>query len=180
MAAAERVSFKRDRFLLALYLLFLFGTTPLMPQLWSWAASWMGRGRRFLPEASGGLSFLLVFATLLRGAKRFPLKLLMFALVGGLFFFSMDRVGRPVEKIHFTEYGWLSFFIFRVLRHCQPSLRRYGGAFAGVCLIGLLDECLQGFLPNRVFDLRDLWFNALAGTFGLVIVALAWDPLLLR
>lgn len=30
-------------------------------------------------------------------------------------------------------------------------------------LFGLLDEGIQAMLPNRVFDVRDVFFNALAG-----------------
>jgi hypothetical protein len=39
----------------------------------------------------------------------------------------------------------------------------------------LLDEAIQGMLPNRVFDLRDVGFNAFAG-FMVVVARLAMAP----
>lgn len=42
-------------------------------------------------------------------------------------------------------------------------------------LVGVLDECIQAFLPSRVFDPIDMLFNFLAGTMSVVAsVALAW------
>jgi len=36
---------------------------------------------------------------------------------------------------------------------------------------GYVDEAIQYFLPNRVYDLRDVGFNALAGFGGIVVFA---------
>jgi len=42
-------------------------------------------------------------------------------------------------------------------------------------LIGVLDECIQAFLPNRVFDPLDILFNALAAVMAVVAsAALTW------
>ncbi len=42
-------------------------------------------------------------------------------------------------------------------------------------LLGLLDEGIQVLIPNRVFDIRDVGFNALAGLIAVAAsVALAW------
>lgn len=42
-------------------------------------------------------------------------------------------------------------------------------------LIGVVDECLQLFLPGRMFDYRDMLFNVLAGTMAVVAcTALRW------
>ena len=38
---------------------------------------------------------------------------------------------------------------------------------------GWLDEALQGVLPNRVYDLRDVRLNALAGALALAALAFA-------
>ena len=40
---------------------------------------------------------------------------------------------------------------------------------------GVLDECLQGLLPSRVFDSRDILFNVVAAVMAVVAsVALGW------
>ncbi len=41
--------------------------------------------------------------------------------------------------------------------------------------MGVLDELIQGVLPGRVFDPRDILFNVLAGLLAVVaIFALRW------
>lgn len=42
-------------------------------------------------------------------------------------------------------------------------------------LVGVLDECIQAFLPNRVFDPLDILFNVLAAVMAVTAsAALAW------
>ena len=48
--------------------------------------------------------------------------------------------------------------------------------FLATSLIGLLDECIQAVLPNRVFDWRDILLNVLAALAAIVgMVALRWS-----
>ena len=39
-------------------------------------------------------------------------------------------------------------------------------AILATSALGLLDECLQLFVPSRVFDPRDILFNVLAGALA--------------
>ena len=39
-------------------------------------------------------------------------------------------------------------------------------AILATAALGLLDECIQAFLPSRVFDPQDILFNVLAGTMA--------------
>lgn len=66
----------------------------------------------------------------------------------------------PIERIHFIQYGilgWLSYWA--------------GGrkAFLYVVAIGIIDELIQGILPNRHFDIRDIFMNIIGGGIGIVI-----------
>jgi VanZ family protein len=48
-------------------------------------------------------------------------------------------------------------------------------AVVATAALGLLDECIQAFLPSRVFDPLDILFNVLAGTMAVgASMALAW------
>ncbi|NKI26957.1 VanZ family protein [Arenibacter sp. 6A1] len=75
------------------------------------------------------------------------------------------RLGIP-ERSHLIEYSVLAILIHKALierknngKHIPvPSLASFLIAF----LIGVLDECLQLFLPHRVFDPVDIVFNGLA------------------
>ncbi len=76
----------------------------------------------------------------------------------------------PEERIHLVQFGLLG------LLAC-PSLK--GSNLSGwiwlwkpllfVFLVGLSDEVLQWFLPDRVFDLRDILFNTLGGIWGILL-----------
>ena len=39
-------------------------------------------------------------------------------------------------------------------------------AVLATAVLGVLDECIQAILPNRIFDPQDILFNLLAGTMA--------------
>ena len=89
------------------------------------------------------------------------------------------RMAIPEERTHLIEYGVVAVFVKEALterasqgRHVPvPALL----AVLATVLVGLLDECIQAFLPNRVFDYRDILFNGLAAVMAVAAsVALAW------
>ena len=171
---------KLDACYLGLYLIFLFGTVPLMPQLWVQVAR-LGKWHRWIPEGIGVLLILSTLRGLIRKETTHAFgRGFFFVLLTTVFILSMDLVKRPVERIHFSEYGFLAFVLFRFLHHWDSSRYTYGWTAIGVCLIGFLDEALQGLLPNRVYDPRDLWFNGVAGVLGLCAVILLSDPFFVR
>lgn len=98
------------------------------------------------------------------------------ALVYGAAFLRMEN---PAERTHLIEYGIVAVLIHQALL----ERARNGGsvpkpaalAVALTALLGTLDECIQALLPARVFDVRDIGFNALAG-FMAVAARLALAP----
>jgi hypothetical protein len=104
----------------------------------------------------------------------------------------------PEEQIHLLEYGLLGGVIHAALVEraghaptrqgaaagssatgAQPGQQARGrspwkpalAAFLLTAALGWIDEIIQGILPSRYYDLRDVAFNALAG--GLAIAAMA-------
>jgi hypothetical protein len=68
----------------------------------------------------------------------------------------------PEERVHFVQYGLMAVLARRALAwHVGPP-RQYLGAFAIAAMAGWVDELIQGVLPNRVYDLRDVAINAVA------------------
>jgi len=106
--------------------------------------------------------FLLVALYVLRLKPPILSILLLIPILGayGVLFLKMKI---PVERIHLLEYGLLGFMLTGVLND-----RWRAGRSAGA---GYVDEAIQYFLPNRVYDLRDVGFNALAGFSGIVVFA---------
>ena len=99
----------------------------------------------------------------------------------------------PEEKFHLLEYGLLGGVIYAAVRErarhavlgraapeaeppgVAPALPAHlrhapATAFLLTAALGLVDEMLQGVLPSRFYDTRDVLLNALAG--GLAIAAM--------
>ena len=88
------------------------------------------------------------------------------------------RLGLP-ERSHLMEYGVLAVFSHLALmeraRRGNAILIPALVAFAFTFIIGILDECIQIFLPERVFDPTDILFNGLAASIAIAtIVLLRW------
>ena len=89
------------------------------------------------------------------------------------------RMENPAERTHLIEYGIVAALIHQALLERS----RNGGsvpmpaalAVLMTALLGALDECIQALLPNRVFDVRDIFFNAFAG-FMVIAARLAIAP----
>ena len=81
------------------------------------------------------------------------------------------RLGLP-ERSHLIEYSILAIFIYEVLLErtanglivWRPTLL----AIISTILIGIIDELLQIFIPDRVFDLEDIVFNSSAIIMAIV------------
>ncbi len=73
----------------------------------------------------------------------------------------------PVERIHLLEYGVLSWLLLRVLETRYGPVRTTAYVISLVFIVGLMDELLQGLLPNRYYDARDVGINLCSGVLGL-------------
>ncbi|MDP8299207.1 MAG: VanZ family protein [Candidatus Tantalella remota] len=78
----------------------------------------------------------------------------------------------PAEKMHIIEYTLLSVLIYNALKvdlnPYEISLYLYGGFIA--FMVGMGDEFIQGILPNRVFDARDIVLNIVSSALGFLII----------
>ena len=77
----------------------------------------------------------------------------------------------PEEAIHFVEYGVLSVLVYRALVHRVRDYSVFVTATIIVGTVGIIDEWMQWITPSRVWDLRDIQINVVAG--GLTQVAIA-------
>lgn len=91
--------------------------------------------------------------------------------VAAVYLMVIVRMALPAEeRTHLIEYGVVALFVYEALLERTSSGRRVphpAVLAAGVAsLVGVLDECLQVFWPGRVFDVRDIGFNALAAVLA--------------
>jgi hypothetical protein len=97
--------------------------------------------------------------------------------VTAVYLFAWFRVETLEERTHLIEYSLVAILIHQSLIERQRQGRRVPSpaalALAVTVLLGLLDECIQAILPNRVFDLVDVGFNALAALMASLALARA-------
>ena len=81
----------------------------------------------------------------------------------------------PEERLHFLTYGllgWLICWTIEAHPSAQPG-KQYDWLLP--CLLawlaGTVDELIQWWLPVRVFDIRDIIFNGVAGMLGIALFA---------
>jgi hypothetical protein len=72
-----------------------------------------------------------------------------------------------VERVHFVEYGLITFLFYRVWRPRGDVSMLVLPLIAGLA-VGTLEEWLQWFIPGRVGDMRDVFLNIVAIICGLL------------
>ena len=143
------------------YTLFIFATLPIFPTVWRFLSLrfpdlLMGFTYGFVP--GGILIFLAYFIFVAR--KKDPL----FYLWSGILFFSYGPLlyfycEFPAERLHMAEYGLLVIFVYRALKVRMQSVWIYLVTILYVFSVGLLDEIVQGILPNRFYEFKDVTIN---------------------
>jgi VanZ family protein len=140
--------------------------------------------REFIAEQVGLDLFLYVTATLALIAgvmafinlrrRRLPTDayLFLFIIISAFMAYIYQLRDIPEEAIHVAEYGAIGILVYRALAHRTRDFSIYIMATLIVGMIGVLDEYIQWIVPSRVFDLRDIRTNFIAGGMGqLAIVA---------
>ena len=80
------------------------------------------------------------------------------------------RLGLP-ERSHLIEYSILSLTVHQALLERKKHGKRIPyinlSAFVLTCFVGTIDEIIQLFFPQRVFDMNDIIFNCLAALMAI-------------
>lgn len=91
--------------------------------------------------------------------------------VTAAYLLAFIRIQHPEERTHLIEYGLVAVLINNALAERKRRGRRvpFPAALAVVvtALLGWIDEGIQALLPSRVYDVRDVAFNALAGLMAI-------------
>ena len=85
------------------------------------------------------------------------------------------RLGSWEERTHLFEYALVAALIHEALLERRDNGRHVPApallALIASILLGFIDEAVQYFLPNRVFDIIDVAFNSIAAT---MIIGARW------
>ena len=103
--------------------------------------------------------------------------LLRVVLITSLLLIALFMPGLPEERLHFVTYGllgWLICWSVEAMEENENSLWSRTGWLLPCLLVWLaggIDELIQWWLPVRVFDIRDIIFNGVAGMLGIATFA---------
>lgn len=129
-------------------------------------------GPGLLLLVAGGAAILMA-ALWRRRAPLWAYAALAAAAAGYGLAFSWLRA-QHLERTHLPEYGVAAWLAWRAVDPLLPgTLPAYAAAAALGAAIGYGDELLQGVLPGRVYDLRDVAMNAVGAVLGIVVLAAA-------
>ncbi len=95
------------------------------------------------------------------------------------YWLSLVRIANPGERTHMVEYGVVAALIHQALQERARNGRTVTAptflTVVSTTVIGFIDEIIQALLPGRFFDVRDIFFNFIAG-FMVVVARLALAP----
>ena len=138
------------------------------------------RARNLLRLTIGGLFLLCAAAgAVVLVRRRAPLAAWLVGIAAGAVYAGCALAMEvPQERLHLVEYGALALLLREAIAAsvaARPGGRRVSNvdvwALGAATATGWLDEAVQGILPNRMYDLRDVGFNALAAALALVAAA---------
>ena len=140
------------------------------------------RERAMLTNAFWVAIWLTLATVLWHGWKRKigQLEIGLWMGVAAVYLLVFLRMAVPEERSHLIEYSVLAVFIHEALKERKNN----GGdvwrpAILAIMLtttIGLLDEVIQLFVPERVFDPVDMLFNTGAAIMAIVAsTAITWS-----
>ncbi len=159
------ISKKRLWVLISIYILFIYVSLPFFPALIKVLRSFISKELlNILSLVVSVLFFLLLSLWIYKKKYKANYFLLIISPLLLLTYLSLS-LDVWVERIHFIEYAVLGLLISRAV-----NLRTLHGIIATCCLIiliGVVDEIIQWFLPNRVGDMRDVIMNSVGGLSGL-------------
>lgn len=173
--------FSRDKnwVLLIAYVALIYSTLPIMPGITAFFSSLLGRN--FAVAANSFLiaiiiiifAFMFKYSLIRRKLISYIAAAVLFAVYLAILLFATPIIA---EKMHLLEYGFLSYLTLRAVRGAQPLWKRYIYVIFIIVLVGYCDELIQAFLPNRVYEPKDVFLNIIGGILGLLLIMLVKGP----
>ncbi|MFC1570510.1 VanZ family protein [Candidatus Omnitrophota bacterium] len=159
--------------IISAYILLVYATLSVVSVMWEQIDGLLGGKGPVVVMLLVLLAAILVLVHMVfvkkeKGAKEYLLFLLFLWV-----YLALWKIAKmPAEKVHLIEYSILGVMVYNALKIDIDSykwkLYIFGGVFCIV--IALIDEVIQGILPNRVFDFRDIFINVMSSLTALMVI----------
>ena len=151
---------------------------PFGTAFWRFVLNHWGSGINYL-----GLFFVCVLGTYFliylifqKQVKKLSVYLAFFAISCACLALLKYMCVAGAERFHLLLYGILSVIVFWALKLHAKGNRIYLYTAILVFLLGAIDEFIQGILPMRVFDTRDIFMNWLSSGMGELFIIFVLRP----
>jgi len=95
-------------------------------------------------------------------------------IIAVIIFVAYFKTRFPTDRLHLIIYMILGFSIYKAVSHeVKNNYLKFILSLAFVMAIGLEDEILQSYLPNRDMELSDLFRDFLGGLAGVLLGMIA-------
>ncbi len=154
------------------YTALIYISLPFMRGLLNWTRAFFGGTAPFsiavnITLALAVLGSVIVLIKLRVGLWRF---VVFFLFAAAVIIIAAKKLDIPEERIHFIQYGLCGYlYMEAALTMSAAAWKKVSIAIAATVLAGIGDELIQGILPSRVYDIRDIYFNSFAGVSGVVL-----------
>ncbi len=163
--------------LVIIYTLCIYAFLPVSPHFWDFMKrshpvflNLMVRG--IIP--AGIFIFLFYFVFILR--KRGVLSYIYSGILLLSYYILIKLFCRyPAEVFHSIEYGIMVIFLYHAMKDRRNDTIIYATIIVYTLMAGSLDEFIQLFLPDRVYEFRDMainWISGLLATGLLMVVTM--------
>ena len=163
-----------------LWTLIIYSTIPFARPVAEWIATNHGiQSFFYIAAAAGVIGLILVFINLSGRSLSIHSYLWLTGVTFTFIAFAYQLREVPADVIHLVEYVVLSVLVYRALLHRIHDHSIYFIVTLIVAIIGAVEECIQWIVPSRVFDLRDIRTNFMAGGLAQLAIATGLRPTLI-
>ena len=164
--------------IVAIYTLAMYIFLPFGPRFWRFVLGQWGHSINYL-----GLflvcvlgAYFLVYLIFQKQAKEVSVYFAFFLISISCLAILKYMCSTGPERFHLLMYGILSCIIFWALKLDVKGGKAYFYTILLACLLGTTDELIQGLLPMRTFDVKDILMNWLSSGMGELFIAFVLRP----
>ncbi len=161
-----------------MYTLAIYAFLPFGPRFWRFVLGQWGNSINYL-----GLFFVCVLGTYFLIYLIFQKQVREILVYVAFFSISLACLAllkymciTGAERFHLLLYGVLSCVVFWALKLDIKKGNVYLYTTLLVFLLGTIDELIQGILPMRIFDIRDIFMNWLSSGMGILFILFVLKP----